>query len=347
MVLNRRNFRYLEEINNNLVDLLGSLIENDEVNLIEKEDEAEMDPNANIVNSSELRSHIIDINYDWCSKTMKCYSDSEIRNAGTFVQLASNSIILEENATDTIDFQTLNTNQNAAFNRIEAYYWSILEGHQTEPLRIIIIETTEIGKSYFIKAIRCLLHMMRLNQAFSKHNNEPFGGCSIIIFGDFGQLLLVFDLPIYANNSLQDQISSNSLKAYKYFREVYILNVIEYQSGESEEQQNFRNILMRLYNKKFILSNWEKLTVQLEDKFNRAEHNQFSEAIHILQKWSDVDKINIEKLISLNKINKPEISEQKNKSENRISETNNIAKLINDLSSETNLAAQELIRNIE
>ncbi|CAG8701362.1 16102_t:CDS:2, partial [Racocetra persica] len=76
--------RYLEEINNDPVDLLGSSVENDEVNLIEKENEdeqiednkqeelyherillAEIDPNANIVNSSELGSRMMDINYDW------------------------------------------------------------------------------------------------------------------------------------------------------------------------------------------------------------------------------------------------------------------------------------------
>ncbi|CAG8786757.1 22709_t:CDS:1, partial [Racocetra persica] len=46
-------------------------------------------------------------------------------------------------------------------------------------------------------------------------------------------------------------------------------------------------------------------------------------------------------------INKPEISEQENKSENKIFETNDVAKLVNNFSSETNLAAQKLIYNNE
>jgi len=33
---------------------------------------------------------------------------------------------------------------------------------------------------------------MQLQQAFSENKNEPFGDRSIIIFGDFGQLSLIY-----------------------------------------------------------------------------------------------------------------------------------------------------------
>ena len=66
---------------------------------------------------------------------------------------------------------------------------------------------------------------MRLWQAFPESNNEPFGGRSIILFGDFSQILPVLDLPIYANTK-RDELSNSGLIAYKHFREVYKLETI-------------------------------------------------------------------------------------------------------------------------
>src|ERR1043165_6825967 len=40
----------------------------------------------------------------------------------------------------------------------------------------------------------------RMRQAFLKNKNKAFSRRSIILFGDFEQLLPVLDLPMYANN---------------------------------------------------------------------------------------------------------------------------------------------------
>ena len=42
----------------------------------------------------------------------------------------------------------------------------------------------------------------RLRQAFPSHCTIPFGGCSIILLGDFGQLPPVKDIPMYAGSSV-------------------------------------------------------------------------------------------------------------------------------------------------
>ena len=88
---------------------------------------------------------------------------------------------------------------------------------------------------------------MWLWQAFPEYNNKPFGGRSIIMFGDFSQLLPVLDLPIY-NDAKRDSLSNSGIAAYKQFKEVYKLEIAQHQSENSKEQQEFRNILLRLRN---------------------------------------------------------------------------------------------------
>src|SRR4051794_19369661 len=100
---------------------------------------------------------------------------------------------------------------------------------------------------------------MRLRQVFSE-SNEPFRRRSIIMFGDFRQLLPVLVLLMYANNVSNNMAFKNRLATYKQFIEVYKLNIMQQQSEEFEEQQRFRNILLRLRNRDSSLADWNTLT---------------------------------------------------------------------------------------
>ena len=86
---------------------------------------------------------------------------------------------------------------------------------------------------------------MRLRQGFPKRKNEAFGGRSIIMLGDFGQLPPVHDFPLY-DKDLRDALSNNGIALYNLFKKVYKLDVIQRQLGNSHEQQNFRNLLLWL-----------------------------------------------------------------------------------------------------
>ncbi|PKY30512.1 hypothetical protein RhiirB3_304841, partial [Rhizophagus irregularis] len=90
--------------------------------------------------------------------------------------------------------------------------------------------------------------------------NIPFGGRSLILFGDFGQLPPVRDLPMYAKDPrLSNNLSEDGRKAYSQFREIYKLVAVQ-----------------------------------------RQKRRTFLNAINIIPTWEEVDRINLEKLRSLN-----------------------------------------------
>ena len=100
---------------------------------------------------------------------------------------------------------------------------------------------------------------MRLRQAFPEHSNEPFGGRSIILSRDFGQLLPVLDLSMYANVP-RDPLSNNGLAAYSQFKEAYKLDVAQRQFGNTKEQQDFRDLFLQLRNEESVLNDWKVLS---------------------------------------------------------------------------------------
>ncbi|GBB95752.1 hypothetical protein RclHR1_26020001 [Rhizophagus clarus] len=118
---------------------------------------------------------------------------------------------------------------------------------------------------------------MRLWQAFPERNNEPFGGRSVILFDDFGQLSPVLDLSMYTVDK-RDALSNSSLTVYKQFKEAYKLEIIQRQSKNSKEQQELRGILLRLCNREPSIEDWIILTTRIEDKLSVIECNEFSNA---------------------------------------------------------------------
>ncbi|CAG8707285.1 7628_t:CDS:2, partial [Funneliformis mosseae] len=98
-----------------------------------------------------------------------------------------------------------------------------------------------------------------LQQAFLENNNKPFSKRSVIMFRDFSQLPPVLDLLMYTK-VLRDSLSNNGLAAYILFKEVYKLDVVQRQFRNSQEQQDFRFLLLRLRDRESTLADWRTLT---------------------------------------------------------------------------------------
>ena len=71
---------------------------------------------------------------------------------------------------------------------------------------LVIDEMSMVGRKTFGQIDR------RLRQIFPHHSHQVLGGCSCLLFGDFGQLPPVLDLPLYTtvtHNQLSDLGSSS------------------------------------------------------------------------------------------------------------------------------------------
>lgn len=91
-----------------------------------------------------------------------------------------------------------------------------------------------------------------LRDAFPEKQNEMFGGCSILLLGDFGQLPPVGDLPLfnlYASDCGKPEaiMASNKGRAlYMSLTENITLDRIMRQQGEDPAAVQFRQVLSNL-----------------------------------------------------------------------------------------------------
>ena len=152
---------------------------------------------------------------------------------------------------------------------------------------IIIDEMSMVGRKVFGEIDR------RLRQAFPHHAQEVFGGCSILLFGDFGQLPPVMDLPLYTTNTRSD-LSDQGRAAYLQFDKAFTLTQIMRQAGEDPEQVRFREILLRLRNAEVTMEDWNCLMQQTPTSV--ADLTPFTSALHLHPTVEAVVEHNVAKL---------------------------------------------------
>ena len=109
------------------------------------------------------------------------------------------------------------------------------------------------GKQYLITDEMSLLGQRtlawvdkRLRQATGKLN-DPLGGISVMLLGDFAQLLPVGDKPIYASPSQSIYLLTRHGHSISgVFQTVVMLSENIRQAGNNPEAEEFRVILLRL-----------------------------------------------------------------------------------------------------
>ena len=103
---------------------------------------------------------------------------------------------------------------------------------------LIVDEMSMIGQRMFAWVDHCLC------QATAKLD-EPLGGISVILFGDFGQLSPVCDLPLYSNPNL-NPLSIHGYTIYRTFSIVIIFDTVLRQAGTDSSACQFRDLLLRV-----------------------------------------------------------------------------------------------------
>ena len=121
---------------------------------------------------------------------------------------------------------------------------------------LIIDEMSMVGRKMFGQIDR------RLRQVFPHHADDVLGGCSCLLFGDFGQLPPVMDLPLYISQPSRLPLSHVGRSAFLFFDRVVVLDQSMHQSGNDPSQVLFRDIMLRLRDGKVEVSDWEHLMRQ-------------------------------------------------------------------------------------
>ncbi|CAG8838603.1 15245_t:CDS:1, partial [Cetraspora pellucida] len=82
----------------------------------------------------------------------------------------------------------------------------------------------------------------------------------------------------------------------------YKLDMVQHQSGDSEEQCNFRDILLQLCDGESTVADWKVLAARFIDSptILSPEQDHFSDATCIFPQKIDINEFNVDKLKSLN-----------------------------------------------
>ena len=170
-----------------------------------------------------------------------------------------------------------------------------LEGNRLQTMQesltgidyLIIDEMSMVGRKLFGQVDR------RLRQAFPHRAEELFGGCSILLIGDFGQLPPVMDLPLYTTVS-RTELSDLGSANYRMFDRAVVLDQVMRQAGQDADQQLFRHLLYRLRNGESTLDDWGHLMRQTPVELGKI--TPFDGALRLYPTTQAVAEYNIGKL---------------------------------------------------
>ena len=154
---------------------------------------------------------------------------------------------------------------------------------------IIIVEYSMLGQVTFGWMDK------RCKQA-TGYNDKVFGGKSLILTGDPGQLPPVADKPLY-HAKPSNAVGEQGFQAYHMFDKVVKLTVNQRVQGMTPEQVQFRDLLLRLRKGKSTVDDWELLLTRQPS--NVTNLYEFEDSTRLFYSNEQVGNYNHEQLTRL------------------------------------------------
>ena len=181
-----------------------------------------------------------------------------------------------------------------------------VRNHNNNDLQGTVLQSLQLrffGKQYVITDEMSMLGQRtlawvdkRLRQATGKLN-EPLGGISVMLLGDFAQLPPFGDKSIYASPSKSSSLfAQHGHSIYGLFETVVMLSEKVRQAGNNPEAEQFRAILLRLRDGQSTQDDWMTLCQRTPRHVNMS---YFTDAPRLYFDKLSVAKYNFEKLKNL------------------------------------------------
>ncbi|CAB4037821.1 ATP-dependent DNA helicase pif1, partial [Paramuricea clavata] len=127
-------------------------------------------------------------------------------------------------------------------------------------------------------------------------NGKVFGGKSLILTGDPGQLPPVADKPLY-HSKPSNAVGEQGYQAYHMFDKVIKVAVNQRVQGMSSEQVKFRDLLLRLRKGESTVNDWELLLTRQTS--NISNLTEFEDATRLFYSNEQVGNYNHNQLAKL------------------------------------------------
>ena len=163
-----------------------------------------------------------------------------------------------------------------------------------EGLRLLIVDEMSMVGRRMLRAID-----LRLRQAFPHQATETFGGISVCLLGDFGQLPPVMDRPMFDEREGGGQLSEDGRVSFHSFNKAVVLRRVERVHGNDPYKERFLKLLSKVRNGTISNNDYELMSSRLASRLSRTERKQFADSPRLVTSHVTEQEFNNSKLLEL------------------------------------------------